>query len=222
MEKDFRIGDINLFIEENMEFIYKTASFICKKKLDKNNDEEFSVAIEAFNKACETFSEGRGNFFSYAKVVIRNSLIDFFKNSSRTPLLYFDNEEGEREMHNNMSIDKYDMEVERKNRIDEINIYKKHLKQYDIDFFELSKNSPSHRDTRDEVLNVAILCVKNEYIKGKLEEKKRLPVTEIMRLTNKNRKFIEKWRRYLISLIIILSNDEFMYLKSYLNIRKEE
>lgn len=222
MEKDFRIKDRNLFIEENMEFIYKTASFICKKRLDKNNDEEFSVAIEAFNKACETFSETKGNFFSYAKVVIRNRLIDFFKSSSKAPLLYFDSEESEREMHNSMSLDKYDMELERSNRIDEINLYRNYLKQYDIDFFTLSKNSPSHKDTRDELLNVAILCTKDAYIKKRLEENKRLPAKEIMKLTGKNRKFIEKWRKYLISLIVILSKDEFMYLKSYLNIRKEE
>lgn len=222
MEKNFRIEDRNSFIENNMEFIYKTASFICKKKLDKNNDEEYSVAIEAFNKACETFSEDRGNFFSYAKVVIRNKLIDFFKSSSKSPILYFDSEEGEREMHNNISLDQYDMELERKNRIDEINLYKKYLEQYNIDFLMLSKSSPSHKDTRNEILNVAISCVRDEYIMKKLEEKKRLPAFEIMKLTNKNRKFIEKWRRYLISLIVILSNDEFMYLKSYLNIRKEE
>lgn len=222
MEKNFRIEDRNSFIENNMEFIYKTASFICKKKLDKNNDEEYSVAIEAFNKACETFSEDRGNFLSYAKVVIRNKLIDFFKSSSKSPILYFDSEEGEREMHNNISLDQYDMELERKNRIDEINLYKKYLEQYDIDFFTLSKSSPSHKDTRNEILNVAISCVRDKYIMKKLEEKKRLPALEIMKLTNKNRKFIEKWRRYLISLIVILSNDEFMYLKSYLNIRKEE
>lgn len=222
MEKNFSIEDRNSFIENNMEFIYKTASFICKKKLDKNNDEEYSVAIEAFNKACETFSEDRGNFLSYAKVVIRNKLIDFFKSSSKSPILYFDSEEGEREMHNNISLDQYDMELERKNRIDEINLYKKYLEQYDIDFFTLSKSSPSHKDTRNEILNVAISCVRDKYIMKKLEEKKRLPALEIMKLTNKNRKFIEKWRRYLISLIVILSNDEFMYLKSYLNIRKEE
>lgn len=222
MEKGFCAEDRNLFIEKNMEFIYKTASFICKKKLDKNNDEEFSVAIGAFNKACETFSEGRGNFFSYAKVVIRNELIDFFKNSSRAPLLYFDSEEGEREIHNNMSLDKYDMELERKNRIDEINLYRKYLEQYGIDFFTLSKSSPSHKDTRDEILNVAISCVRDVYIMKKLEENKRLPALEVMKLTGKNRKFVEKWRRYLISLIIILSNGEFMYLKSYLNIRREE
>lgn len=148
-----------------MGFIYKTASFICKKKLDKNNDEEFSIAIGAFNKACETFSEDRGNFFSYAKIVIRNELIDFFT---------------------------------------------------------LSKSSPSHKDTRDEILNVAVLCVRDVYIMKRLEENKRLPVLEVIKLTGKNRKFIEKWRRYLISLIIILSNSEFMHLKSYLNIRREE
>lgn len=222
MEKNFSIEDKNSFIENNMEFIYKTACFICKKKLDKNNDEEYSIAIEAFNKACETFSENRGNFFSYAKVVIRNTLIDFFKSSSKNPILYFDSEEGEIEMHNNISLDQYDMELERKNRIDEINLHRKYLEQYGIDFLTLSKSSPLHNDTRNEILNVAIYCVTNEYIMKKLKEKKRLPALEIMKLTNKNRKFIEKWRKYLICLIVILSNDEFIYLKSYLNIRKEK
>lgn len=222
MRGDFNKEDRDAFIEENMAFIYRTASFICKKKLDKRNDEEFSIAMEAFNRACDTFSMRKGNFLSYAKVVIKNYLIDFFRKSKKIPMLYFDNEEGSREIDNSISLTKYEMELENKSRMEEIQVYKQCLAEFGIDFFTLSENSPSHKDTRDELLNLAIVCIANRSIREKLEEGKRLPVNDIIKLTGRNRKFIEKWRRYLISLIILLSNEDFIYLRAYLNIRKEE
>ncbi|GKU26109.1 sigma-70 family RNA polymerase sigma factor [Clostridium folliculivorans] len=222
MKEEFLIEDKNKFIEENLGFVYKTASFICKKQLDRRNDEEFSIAIEAFNKACDNFSKEKGNFFSYAKIVMRNSLIDFFRNSKNVPILYFEEEEGMKDIDNTISLDKYDREQEQKSRLEEINIYKEKLEEFKINFYELSKSSPSHNDTREDVLNVALLCSRNKEIMNILYETKKLPIVQIIELTGRNRKFIEKWRKYMISLIILLSSNEYIYLKSYLNIRRKE
>jgi RNA polymerase sigma factor len=52
-----------------------------------------------------------------------------------------------------------------------------------------------------------------------IKDKKMLPVKEITLFLNVNRKFVEKWRRYLITLILILSNENYPYIKSYLNIK---
>lgn len=43
-----------------------------------------------------------------------------------------------------------------------------------------------------------------------------------MLLTGSNRKLIEKWRRYILMLILILSSDQYPYIKSYLNIKAGE
>ena len=62
---------------------------------------------------------------------------------------------------------------------------------------------------------------KNLYLTH-LKTKRRLPTKEIIILTASNRKLIEKWRIYIISLILILINPEYVYLKSYLNIKEGE
>ncbi|QAA30706.1 sigma factor [Clostridium manihotivorum] len=222
MSEQFFIDDKNKFIEKNIDFIHKTSSFICKKRLDKSNDEEFSIAMEAFNKAWDSFSEERGNFFSYAKTVIRNSLIDYFRNSKNIPVLYFEEDEGAREIDNTISLDKYDREMEHRSRLEEINSYKEKLEEYKIDFFDLTKSSPSHRDTREDILNLALLCVRDEEIMRSLYDSKKLPIVRMIEVTGRNRKFIEKWRKYIISLIILLSSKDYIYLKSYLNIRRKE
>lgn len=218
MKENSKINDKNLFIEDNLDFIYKTTTTICKRKLDHRNDEEISVALEAFNKACDTFSEKKGNFFSYSRAVIKNALIDFFRSSKKVPLLSFEEEENYDYIDNTLSISQYEKTLEGQNREEEIGLFKKELSQYGIDFFELVEASPSHRDTREELLNIAVYCIRDQQVLITLKKNKRLPISKISDGTSKSKKLIEKWRKYLIALIIILSNKEYLYLKSYLNI----
>jgi RNA polymerase sigma factor len=211
------------FIEDNKTFIYNTASNICKRKLSWENDDELSVSLIAFNNACNNYNIEKVNFYGYAKVIIRNALIDYFRKMSRTPVVIFDNDEEEFQyIDYKNSIDNYELETENKIRADEISLFTKELKEYDLDFNSLAKASPSHKDTRDSLLNVAFACVKEENILTYIKQKKRLPVKEIMFLTNSNRKLIEKWRKYILILILILSNEEYPYIKSYLNIKVGE
>lgn len=67
------------FIEENKSFIYSTALRICKRSLSWNNDDELSIALLAFNKACDSYLSEKGDFYSFSSVIIRNALIDFFE-----------------------------------------------------------------------------------------------------------------------------------------------
>lgn len=52
--------------------------------------------------------------------------------------------------------------------------------------------------------------------------KRHLPVKEIIEMTDVNKKLTEKYEGYLILLIILFSSDEYLYIKSYLNIKVEE
>ena len=55
----------NIFIEENKSFIYLATYKVCKRALDWNNDDELSISLIAFNHACETYEQTKGNFYSY-------------------------------------------------------------------------------------------------------------------------------------------------------------
>lgn len=222
-KKPLLMGNRNKFIEENKGFIYSIASKICNRKLDWNNDDELSVALIAFNSACDNYNEDKGNFLSYAKVVIKNALIDFFRKSKVTPNLMFQDDEDKKDyidMKNSLA--EYERSKENKWRAEEIAELSKELLKYKLNFNDLLKASPSHTDTRNILLNIAVKSSGRESIIKYLTSKRNLPVKEIMLLTGANRKLIEKWRKYILVLIIIFCSDEYPYIKSYFNIKAGE
>ncbi|KAJ53093.1 RNA polymerase sigma factor [Clostridium tetanomorphum] len=215
-------NDRDAFIEKNKKFIYDTTYNICKKRLQWENDDELSIAMIAFNKACDSYNENRGNFFSYARVLIKNALINYFKKTSLKTYLIFNNDEDLNYIDLKNSLNAYEIRVENEKRAEEIKLFSIELSKYNISFGELSKFSPSHKDTKDNLLNIAIRCIDNDEIMIYIRRNKMLPIKQIAVLTGAKKKLLEKWRKYLISLILVLSNDEYLYLKSYLDLKVGE
>lgn len=213
----------NDLIEKNKDFIYSVACRICKRKLLWENDDELSIALIAFNKACDTYCSNKGNFYSYARALIKNALIDFFRKSSNIPYLVFDSESDEMEYveyKGSMSI--YEIQMENSMRAEEIAAFSKELEEYGLSFNMLVNSSPSHKDTRNSLLNIAFACIKEEDVLNSIKSKGNLPVKKILLLTGVNRKLIEKWRRYILVLILILSSSEYPFIKSFLKIKVGE
>lgn len=209
------------FISENMNFVKAVAYNICKRPLSSENDDELSIALIAFNKACDTYNNIKVNFHSYASTIIRNALIDFFRKSTKNIVLAFSPEEDNFDyIDSKLSINKYNQSKEKELLSEEISYFIKELAKYKLKFSDLVEASPSHKDTRDNLLNIATACTRNPYITDYINSKRTLPIKEICLLTSCNRKLIEKWRKYIIALILILDNGEYLYLKSYLNIKK--
>lgn len=214
------IDNRNDFIERNKKFIYNTTASICKRTLQWENDDELSIALIAFNNACDTYVENKGNFLSYAKVLIKNALIDYFRKSSNNPYLIFNSEDEDTEyIYDKDSLTNYEIEQENLRRSEEIIAFSNELKRYKLSFEDLVKSSPSHKDTKDKLLNLCLAFSNEASILEYIKSSKKLPVKEICILAGANRKFIEKWRRYILTLILIFSNKEYIYLRSYLNIK---
>lgn len=213
----------NDFIEESKSFIYKVACRVCRRKLTWENDDELSIALMAFNKGCDTYNDTKGNFYSYARALIKNALIDFFRKASSVPCLMFDSDSEEMEyVEYKSSMSSYEKQMENSMRAEEIAMFSKELEVYGLSFGMLLNSSPSHKDTRNTLLNIAFACINEETILSSIKAKGNLPVKEIILLTNTNRKLIEKWRRYILVLILILSSSDYPYIKSFLNIKVGE
>lgn len=217
--------DRDTLIEENKSFIFKTTCRICKRKLDWENDDELSVALVAFNKACDSYKEDKGSLNGYAGVLIKNALIDFFRKEKNTPYLVFDDENENDDFEYidyKNSMYEYQKQKENSIRADEIKLLSIELSKYNLSFSDMVKASPSHRDTRNTLLNIALKCLKEDMVVDTIKQKKQLPVKQIILLTQCSRKIIEKWRKYIMLLIIVLSSNEYPYIKSYLNIKAGE
>jgi RNA polymerase sigma-I factor len=217
---DFMWNNRNTFIERNRDFIYKTTYNICKRSISWQNDDELSIALIAFNKACDNYDESKGDFFSYSRVIIRNSLIDYFRKNGQSPMLIFDDDDSTLDyIDNKLSLDQFSIEVENSCRSAEIIEFSKVLSSFGLTFDILADSSPSHCDTRSSLLKIAADCSVNDEILGFIKKKKQLPIKQICIYTGANKKTLEKWRRYLLALILILSSNEYPYIKSYLNIK---
>lgn len=209
------------FLTSRKEFIRRYASFVCKTLLDWHNDDELSVALIAFNKAVDTFNPTAGkNFTAYAKTLIRNSLVDYFRGRQKSYPCSINTINSSKDSRNRLqtaaSLDSYLLELEQRERAYEIEHLKGLLPQFGLTLAALVQNSPRHNDTRDRLKAVALRAAEEDVLVERIYRDKKLPLKEIQLLTGAKRKQLERWRRYLLSLILIASSEELEGLAEYI------
>lgn len=206
------------FINSQKEFIRSFASFVCHRKLDWHNDDELSISLIAFNRAIDTFNPAAGkNFITYARVLIRNNLIDYFRSQQHGT--------GEKNIVVNELSDQVDtiaslrqhtLDADNLDRAYEIEVFKEILEECGVTIETLAKHSPRHRDTRENLKNIALKINCNEALKKRILKERRLPVKEIQALCGANRKFLDKWRKYILSLVIIAAHSDLEIMANYI------
>lgn len=215
-------GDQNLreeLISNYKNFIHKYTSSICQRKLSWDNDDELSIALIAFNKAIDKFNPGQSkNFLSFAKIIIKNSLIDYYRHENKFHLLTLDEANLEKPVSAAevaASWDSYYQEIENRNRAYEIQRFCEILEQFGLNLEILVRYSPRHKDTRESLKKIARIISSEKEIVKKIYQFKKLPLKEIQLKTGAQRGFLDKWRKYLLSLILILTHEEIDSLAEY-------
>ena len=200
-------------------FIQRYTGFICKRQLHWDNDDELSIALIAFNRAIDKFDlQHKKSFLNFARILIKNSLIDYFRAQSRFQALSLTgfNQEKDSQAELAASWNSYRQEIENRNRAYEIQLFVEKLAQFNLTLQKLVKHSPRHKDTRDNLKKIACQISENPEIVQKIYQQQRLPLKEIQLLTGASRKILEKWRKHLLSLVIILTNGEMESLAAYI------
>ncbi|MDA8235273.1 MAG: RNA polymerase sigma-I factor [Clostridia bacterium] len=224
---DIQQGDTTArerFLEEYQPFVAKVATSLCKRYLDWGRDDELSIGLIAFNGAIDTFQPDKGvPFLPYAQVVIRNRLKDYFKKESRAQheslWLESDSEDIFSPAEIKAAWEEYQNRTIEDERQTEIEYFERVLADYKIDFEDLTMVSPKHRDTRETLFSVARILVSNKELFDYLLAKKQLPLKELGLATGVNRKTLERGRKFIIALAVILQQpEEFIYLKSYISV----
>ena len=194
------------FIKENMNFIIYTTSKQLGRYLSIENDEEFSVALEAFNDAIDTYEEGHSKFETYVTTVIRNRLIDFHRSGvkHKTMQQSWDDEIDEPAAPEADPILKI-----------EIDTFGKRLSDFNITFDELVDSSPSHEDTRVKAIEVGESASKEETVIDLLYKTLKLPVMAIVKVVKTTRRFVYAHKTFILSVIVIF-HEEFPSLKEWI------
>lgn len=217
-------------IKKYLPFILRVTSRTCKRYVRFGVDDEVSIAVIAFNEAINKYDASKsGAFFSYAENVINRRIIDYFRKnknySKEIPFTTLMQDSGEADGNYYIQIDKmtwdkaneihFQEEINRMRR-EEIIAYQKELNNYGITLKELVEISPKHHDARCTAYHVArIICEDEEHLIY-LKKRKSLPLKQLEKKVSVSRKTLERQRKYIIALSIIMMSG-YYFLEGYLD-----
>ena len=220
---------MNLLVAESKGYILQCASKVCKRFIT-DSDDEYEVALLAFWEAVKQYNEGSGSFRSFAALVIRRRLMDFFDRQSRSRReiaaghsMTWDEDEGQTggviaEVQRVIVQDSgYDTDAVK----EEIAAISDVLRDYGFSFFDVAEASPKAGKTKRICARAVnwMLALLDRLIR--MRRTRSLPVAAISAALNIARKILERHRRYIITATEILDGD-YPHLAEYLDyIRKE-
>lgn len=220
-----KCGDTQLkegLINDYKPFIIKVISSVTGRFVDTKNSDELSIGLMAFDEAIESFNADKNvGFLSFAEIVIKRRVVDYIrkdiKNSNVYPFTYFESNDNE---DNNIFENKY-MVVEPGSLFDkielkeEIELFRKRLGEFDISLFDLVGNAPKHSDSKALAISIARVLADNTALSDKLEKKKNIPMTDLLRIVQVNRKTVERNRKFIIAVYLII-NSRLEVLQGYI------
>ncbi|WLV25485.1 RNA polymerase sigma-I factor [Aciduricibacillus chroicocephali] len=211
---------LNHLLTSYQPFVAKSVSEVCKRYIDPKRDDEFSIGLSAFNEAISSYVPERGNFFSFAKLVIKRKVIDYIRYSQKgVTAVSLDETYDEEQMENPLEAaavkENYDKEQDAWFRKQEIIEFAKQLNQYKLTLTELAESSPKHRDARDSAVATAKILYRDEALRDHVKRKHKLPIKELAKLVDVSKKTLERNRKFILAIFIVLDGD-FVYLQEYL------
>ncbi|RFU63502.1 RNA polymerase sigma factor SigI [Peribacillus glennii] len=211
----------NQLISSFKPFIAKTVSSVCRRYINESDD-EFSIGLIAFNEAIDKYTPEKGSsLLAFAETLVKRRVIDYLRSQSRNKDLILDlslENEGnsaQEYLEAEKSMQEYEKLKETEKRREEIMRYQKQLSEFEVTFADLAENSPKHADAREGAVSIAKLLVGDPELNEILFTKKRLPIKQLEAKVNVSRKTIERNRKYIIAVSIILNGD-FLYLHEYI------
>lgn len=213
-------------IIENEFFIIRTTSKTTNKYISKSDD-EWSIALNAFNEAVNSYNMDKGSFYSFAELVIKRRIIDYLrKESKRSSEILVDSYEfqGNDEEENTTIKKEVITKMSHSNNDDiklEIEAVTEQLKTYGFSFYDLIDVSPKAEKTKAACKKVVVYILKNEILHKELIENKKLPIKIIEKNLKVPRKILERHRKYIIAAVVIISGD-YPNLAEYMSFIREE
>ena len=214
------------FLAVQEQHILRLAGKISGHMLTKSDD-EWSIALSAVDEALDRYKEGAGDFWSFASVVIKSRLNDYYRRDTRYAQELsvrpeaFDNqvepEEADYALQQEIESAALAADGSGEQEIlrEEIEALGDELKELGISFFDLAEASPKSSGTRKScALAVAGLFLPPPLIE-QLRRTGTLPGKELKRRVGVSGKLLDRHRKYLIAAAYILSG-EYPALSDYL------
>ena len=208
-------------IQINRQAILRSASSAAKRYVTESDD-EWSVALYAFSRAVDVYTPEKGEFLPFAQMLIHRSLIDYYRSEARhepefsvAPEVMEGNGEEEETDPVYLAVAEASMQEEERTLREEILEANELFSSFGFSFYDLTACSPKQEKTRREcVLAVRYMMNPRERAED-FKRTARLPIREIRKATGVSVKTLDRYRKYLVAVIILLTGD-FPHLAEYL------
>lgn len=199
-------------ITDYLPFIKAQVSGVMKRSVDVTQEDELSIGMIAFHEAINGYSKTRGNFLSYASLLIKNRIIDYWRKNNRhnqvisldTPIN--DDEQSAMDRMASSDVTHEQMMVIREATKEEIIELSEQMVTFGVTLADVSDNSPKQERTLKSCQSVVAYAKDDELLMENFLRTKRLPLAELAKETKVARKTIERHRKYIIALLLIYSN----------------
>lgn len=166
-------------------------------------DDRLSLSMLAFADAARRYDAGRGAFLPFAEKCIRNRLLDESRRerrqTERVVPLYAQDAPAE--------ADALSRELERQSLAGEIAQLDRALGLCGLTFRELTRVCPSQRRARIQCLRLAACVAADPELRAGFCRTGRLPQGELARRFKLSPKTVEKHRKYIAALAVLLTGD---------------
>lgn len=220
--------ELERLVRENESFILRTASAVSRRYVTKEDD-EWSVALQAFAEAVQDHEPEKGSLQGFAAVVIRRRLTDHFrKNQSRSAELSVDpsvfeadSSEEEEGLSLRLAVAKQTARTEDYSLKEEIEAANQEFSGFGFSFFDLASCSPRAGRTKESCAKAVNTLLDTPLLREALLQTGQLPMKALEERSGVPRKVLDRHRKYIIAAAIILSG-EYPGLSEYMRfIRKE-
>lgn len=209
-------SEAETLILEYLPFIKKRTSNVRISGMDY--EDCLSIATLVFMNCIRQYTQGKGSFLTYAGRCIHNRFIDLWRKGNKQEILMPSAAEDDNiftEPENQLSIEQYNRQLEKEALAEEFDLYSEEIAEFGITIAELARVSPRQNRARKQCFRLAEEVVKDCSLRTEFLSTHRLPQKELAHRLGISVKTIEKHRKYLVSLCVLLSGD-YPLMKSYI------
>lgn len=207
--------ELEHFLSDEQQHILKLTARLIGKSLTVNDD-EYSIALTAVVEAVKKYERIRGDFWSFASLVIKSRELDFYRSNASindrempvAPELFTSDmveEDRDRALQNDIN-DRTAVYVDTALK-DEIEDLKEKLAGYGISFFDLAECSPKAKKSREVCSRVLEAVFTPPPLMEEIIKNKALPIKKILERQSVSRKLIDRHRKYLMCAALIIDGD---------------
>lgn len=202
--------ELDKLLQDYLPFIKK--QLVGKTYMGVEYDDMLSLAMLSFVISIRQYKIGHGSFLSFCAACIKNRLIDESRKQLRynhiiTPFDPISDNSALSSYEEKISITIYNDDLEHQFLSQEIDALSLELKNYDITLLNLPTICPKQKRAREQCIEIAKKLISDSFALKKFSTNHKIPQTYLAHLCSLSPKTIEKHRKYILTITIILLGD---------------